>query len=144
MNQIIPYLLRVGHNGDGLDFKALFDQGVQAVVQVAAEEPPLMLPRDLIFCRIPLADGPGNRPDSLRLAIETMAHLLRERVSTLVCCGSGVSRAPVLAAAGLSRFTLKPLSECLQLVTSHRHADVHPALYEQIAGILASMAPPGS
>src|SRR5438270_14825 len=62
MNQIVPYLLRVGHAGDGQDFKALFDEGVRAVVQLAWEEPPLMLPRELILCRIPLADGPGNRP----------------------------------------------------------------------------------
>ena len=25
MNQILPYLLRVGHMGDGQDFKVLFD-----------------------------------------------------------------------------------------------------------------------
>jgi protein-tyrosine phosphatase len=140
MNQIVPYLLRVGHNGDGEDFKVLFDKGVQAVVQLAWEEVPLLLPRELMLFRIPLVDGPGNRPESIRLAITTVAQLVREQISTLVCCGAGVSRAPALAAAGLAKFTGKPLSECLQLVTQHRHADVHPALYEHLEGILTTLA----
>jgi protein-tyrosine phosphatase len=140
MNQIIPYALRVGHNADGENFKAIFDQGVQAVVQVAWEEMPLHLPRELMLFRIPIVDGPGNRPESLRLAIVTVAQLLREQVSTLVCCGAGVSRAPAVTAAGLARFTGKPLSECLQLVTQHRHADVQPALYEQLEVILTTFS----
>jgi len=136
MNQIQPYLLRVGHMGDGQDFKALFDEGVRAVVHLAWEDAPLMLPRELILCRVPLADGPGNRPELMRLAIGTVVQLLREQVSTLVCCSSGVSRAPAVAAAALARFTGRSFSECLQEVTRHRHADVHPALYEHLEGIL--------
>ncbi len=138
MNQITPHLLRVGHMGDGQDFKALFDAGVRAVVQLAWEEPPLMLPRELILCRYPLVDGPGNKPETLRLAIGAVLHLLREQVNTLVCCGSGVSRAPAITAAALARFTGRSLSECLQEVTRQRHADVHPALYEHIEAILAT------
>jgi protein-tyrosine phosphatase len=140
MNQILPYLLRVGHNVDGENFKVLFDEGIQAVVQLAWEEMPLLLPRELMLYRIPLIDGPGNRPESLRLAIATVALLLREQVSTLVCCGAGVSRAPALTAAGIARFTGNPLSECLQLVTQHRHADVQPALYEHLEGILTTFS----
>src|ERR1700675_1339809 len=43
MNHDGPHLLRVGHIGDGENFKALFDEGVQAVVQLAWEETPLLL-----------------------------------------------------------------------------------------------------
>jgi hypothetical protein len=138
MNQIHPYLLHVGHGGDGQDFKALFDAGVRAVAQLAWEDAPVLLPRELILCRIPLSDGPGNRPELLRLAIATILQLLREQISVLVCCGSGVSRAPALSAAALARYTGKPLNECLQEVTRHRHADVQPGLYEDLETILAS------
>jgi protein-tyrosine phosphatase len=140
MNQIHPYLLRIGHAGDSDDVKALFDDGVRAVVQLAYEAAPILLPRELIVCRFPLIDGPGNRPEMLRLAIGTVAELLREQISVLVACGSGVSRAPAIAAAALARYTGKPLSECLQEVTRHRHADVHPALYEHIDAILRTLA----
>jgi protein-tyrosine phosphatase len=138
MNQIQPYVLHVGHGGDGQDFKALFGAGVRAVVQLAWEDAPVLLPRELIVCRIPLSDGPGNRPELLRLAIATILQLLHEQVSVLVCCGSGVSRAPALSAAALARYTGKPLSACLQEVTRHRHADVQPGLYEDLEAILAS------
>ena len=141
MNQIQPYLLRVGHMGDAQDFKGLFDEGVRAVVQLAWEDAPLMLPRELIICRFPLTDGPSNRPELIRLAIETVVHLLHEQVSTLVCCDSGSSRAPAIAAAALARYTRRSLRECLQDVTRHRHADVHPALYEHIEGILSTCRP---
>jgi protein-tyrosine phosphatase len=140
MNQILPYLLRVGHGGDCDNVKLLFDEGVRAVVHLAYEDPPIALPRELIVCRLPLIDGPGNRPEILRLAIATVTQLLREQVSVLLCCGSGVSRAPAIAAAALARYTRKPLSECLQEVTRHRHADVHPALYEHIEGILTTLS----
>jgi protein-tyrosine phosphatase len=140
MNQIVPYLLRVGHAGDGHDFKVLFDEGVRAVVQLAWEDPPEVLPRDLIVCRVPLIDGPGNRPELLRLAIATVVQMLHDQVSVLVCCGSGVSRAPAVAASALARYAGKPLNECLQEVTRHRHADVHPALYEHLEVLLAAWA----
>ena len=139
MNQILPYLLRVGHGGDGQDFKAIFDQGVRAVVQLAWEDAPILLPRELILIRIPLTDGPGNPPELVRLAIMTVAQLLREQLSVLVCCGSGVSRAPAVAAAALARHTGKPLSVCLQEVTRHRHADVHAGLYEHLEGVLSTL-----
>jgi protein-tyrosine phosphatase len=139
MNQIHPYLLRVGHAGDTQHVETLFAQGVRAVVQAAWEDPPVLLPRDLIYCRFPLVDGPGNRPDTVRLAVDTIVQLLREQVSVLVCCGSGMSRAPALAAAALSRFSGKPLNECLQEVTRHRHADVHPALYEHLEALLTTI-----
>ena len=64
----------------------------QALVQLAAEEPVIQAPRDLIHVRIPLLDGPGNRAEFLTLAIRTVAALLTLRVPTLVCCGAGMSR----------------------------------------------------
>jgi hypothetical protein len=140
MNQILPYLLRVGHMGDGQDVKALFDQGIRAVVQLAWEEAPLLLPREFIVCRFPLADAIGNQPEVLRMAVEVVTLLLRERVSTLLCCHMGLSRAPALAAAGLARFSGRPLHTCLEEVARYHHCDVHPGLYEQLEGILAASA----
>jgi protein-tyrosine phosphatase len=140
MNQIHPYLLRVGNASDSDDVKALFDQRIRAVVQLAYEDPPIQLPRELIVCRFPLIDGPGNRAETLRLAITTLTELLREQMSVLVACSAGVSRAPAIAAAALARFTGKPLSACLREVAQYRHADIHPALYEHIEGVLSTLS----
>src|SRR5688572_25242166 len=47
MNQILDLPLWLGHAGDGRDYRRLLDAGIQAIVQLAAEEPALSPPREL-------------------------------------------------------------------------------------------------
>ena len=63
--------------------------GILAVVDIALNEKPAVLPRDLIYCRFPLIDGTGNPAWLLRLAVETVASLLRLRYAhaRLLQCG---------------------------------------------------------
>src|SRR5690242_17107834 len=119
MNQIQPYALWVGHAGEGHEFRPMFDAGIKALVQLAAEELPSQPPRELIFCRFPLIDGSGNRLELLSLAISTVAHLIQRHVPTLVSCGGGMSRAPAVAAAALALAHREAPEECLQRVTRH-------------------------
>ena len=102
MNQIKPHPIWIGHAGDGRAFRAIFDAGIRAIVQLAVEEPPIQPPRELIYQRYPLLDGEGNDRAVLRLAIEAVAGLMEAVVPTLVCCGAGMSRSPGIAAAALS------------------------------------------
>jgi len=132
MHQIKPHLLWVGHAGDGRNFQEIFDNRIRAIVQLALEEPPIQPPRDLVFCRIPLIDGTGNDPVLLNLAIDTVAALQRSRISTLVCCGGGMSRSPAIAAAALSAVEHKPLEECLRIVAESRPHDVLPGLWAEV------------
>jgi hypothetical protein len=113
MHQIKPHLLWIGHAGDGRDIPAIIDTGIRAIVQLAMEEPPLLPPRDLIFCRFPLLDGTGNDPVLLRLAIHAVAILQRSRIATLVCCGGGMSRSP---ASGLDPNLLVVLGNGLDAI----------------------------
>src|SRR5476651_2269367 len=101
MRQILPHALWLGHAGDGRDYHRVLETGIQALVQLAAEEPVLELPRDLIYCRFPLVDGSGNDKKLLRLAISTVSDLLEMKVPTLVICGGGLSRSPAIAAAAI-------------------------------------------
>ena len=94
MRQILPHSLWLGHARDAQDFKRVFDLGISALVQLAVEEPALQQPRELICCRFPLVDGPGNEIVVLNLAITTLANLLEQKVPTLVTCGAGLSRSP--------------------------------------------------
>src|SRR6267142_7076321 len=102
MRQILPHSLWLGHAGDGRDLRAILDAGIRAVVQLAIEEEPLVLPRELTFCRVPLVDGAGNEEKLLYLAVTAVANLLESRIPTLVCCGGGMSRSPAVAAAALA------------------------------------------
>jgi protein-tyrosine phosphatase len=131
MRQIPPYTLWLGHAGDGRDVKALLDTGIKAVVQLAAEEPPLQTPRELILCRFPLLDGPGNDPKVLYLATTTVANLLEKGVPVLVCCGGGMSRSPVIAALALAIVYQENPDECLKRVAEHHPADVAPGFWDE-------------
>src|SRR5262249_21621149 len=102
MKQVLPYLLWLGHAGEGRNPSVLFEAGIRALVEVAAEEPATPTPRDLVYCRVPLLDGVGNDAELLALATSTVATLLRRRVATLLCCDYGLSRAPAVAAAALA------------------------------------------
>src|SRR5438067_2079249 len=133
MRQIRPYSLWLGHAGDGRDAKQILDTGIQAVVQLAAEEVPLALPRDLVYCRFPLVEGPDNDKNLLRLAIVTVANLLERKLPTLIVCGAGLSRSPAIAAGALALALRESPYECLKRLTEHLPADVAPGLWNDIA-----------
>jgi protein-tyrosine phosphatase len=139
MNQIKPYALWVGHAGEGRDFRQVFDVGIKALVQLAAEELPSQPPRDLIFCRFPLIDGTGNQSELLSLAISTVAQLLQRHLPTLVSCGAGMSRAPAISAAALAVVHRESPEECLERVVRQHPSDVSPGLWTEVTGVLASL-----
>ena len=136
MHQVPGRPLWVGHSGDTRDPRVMLNAGIGAVVELADSEPMASLPRDLVRCRFPLADGSGNPAWLLRVAAETIARLLRAGVPTLVCCGSGMSRSVCLAAAGLSLADHRPLCETLAAVAAAGPADVSPALLADLQNTL--------
>lgn len=128
MHRIEPHALWTGHAGDGRNFRAIVDLGIEAVVQLALEEPPLAPPRELIYVRFPLVDGAGNRAPALELAISTVSSLLKYEIPTLLCCGAGMSRSVVIAAAALMKLGIGGL----QTAVGGRSADVSPALWADV------------
>ena len=50
MKKIEPYRLWLGHAGDGRDIARIVDTGIEAVVQLAEEEPLIALPRSWFTC----------------------------------------------------------------------------------------------
>ena len=136
MNQILPHPLWVGHAGDGRDVNALVDAGIELVVQLAIDEPPPMLPRELKFCRIPLHDGSENDPHDLQFAVDVIAGALARQVATLVCCSAGASRSPAVAACALSVFGSESQTSCLELVRQYHRTDVSPALWHDLTRLV--------
>ncbi len=138
MKQILPHLLWLGHAGDGRDAQQILAADIKAVVELAAEEAPNTLPRELIHCRFPLLDGPGNAATLLYLVTNTVANLIEQRVPTLLCCSSGLSRSPCIAAAALSFVFQEPPQEALKQVAAHHTTDVSPGLWAEVKGLLDS------
>jgi protein-tyrosine phosphatase len=124
--------LWLGHIGDLRDSNALVDAGISAVVDLALNEPPVRLPRELVYCRFPMIDGTGNPPWLLRAAVETLACLLRSGTPTLVYCGAGMSRSPAIAGAAIARSNGCSLAEGLGAVLQEGAHDVSPGLWSEI------------
>jgi hypothetical protein len=132
MHQIAPHALWIGHAGDGRDYRRIIDTGIQAIVQLAVEEPPLQPPRDLAYCRFPLVDGSGNSGELLAVSLRAVVGFLVAGVPTLLCCGAGMSRSPAMAAMSLAVFTHQTPQQCLELVVRQHPADLSPGFWNEL------------
>ena len=132
MRRIEPHQLWVGHGGDAAKPRALAAAGIRAMVDLAVNEPPAIVSREMVYCRFPLIDGAGNAPEVLRLAVGIVTGLLNENVPTLVFCGAGMSRSPSIAAAAIAKVTQQPPGKCLAMVIAGGPHDVSGALWQDV------------
>lgn len=124
MRKLEPHSLWLGSVVDAWDLAELHRREIHAIVDLASNEAPIKLTRDLTYCRFPVVDGVGNDRGKLRLAVDTLEALLRAGITTLVYCSAGMSRSPAVAAAAVSRITGQPLVECLTNITAGHAHDV--------------------
>src|ERR1700682_468178 len=117
MREAITNCLWLGNAMDARDTSAVLGLRIIAIGDRAMEEPPIQFPRDIVYCRIPLVDGSGNRPEIIRAAVELTASLIDSRVPTLVACGAGMSRSPIIVAAALSKVDGRSLEQALDDIT---------------------------
>jgi protein-tyrosine phosphatase len=84
--------LWIGNALEARNLSTVLNAGIEAIVDLAIEEPPISATRELVCCRIPILDGAGNPPARIRLAVETICRLVSSEVPTLVVCSAGMSR----------------------------------------------------
>lgn len=137
MRPIVDSSLWLGHVGDVRDLRAVLSAGILAVVDLALNEPPAVVTRELVYCRFPLVDGIGNPPWLLSAAVDCVAGLLRSGTPTLVFCGAGMSRSPVIAAVALARVRACSPDEALTQVAKSGATDVSPGLWSEVRAIMA-------
>lgn len=99
IRNVLPDLLWIGNCADGRNVDGLRSLGIEAVVDLAAEELSALLPRDFVYLRMPLVDGGDNTDEVIRLAVETTRLSVQAAHRTLICCSAGLSRLPLVAAA---------------------------------------------
>ncbi|REJ95862.1 MAG: protein phosphatase [Planctomycetota bacterium] len=136
MRVIIDQLLWIGNAGDARDLRSIHDDGIRAVVDLAADEPPAVLSRGLVYYRFPLLDGDGNPPWLLRSVIDCVATVISHQVPLLVACSGGMSRSPVVIAAALAIAYGKPIDECLKQVVGDGPQQVSAALWNAAAAAI--------
>ena len=137
MRNLTGTSLWLGHVGDARDPSRVHSAGLLALVDLAAEEPPLAAPRGLVYHRLPLLDGAGNPPWLIRAAVDCAAGLLRANVPTLLYCSAGMSRSPVVAAAAVARVRGGSLVEVLAAIAAVGPLDASPALVAEVQAALA-------
>jgi protein-tyrosine phosphatase len=135
VRQVPREFIWIGNAGDLDDIRSIHSAGIQAVVELADNEPSASLPRSLIRARFPIADGGENHSWLLRMAVDFVAGLMLNRVPTLVCCSAGMSRSVLISAAAISKTSEKFFSESLGVVTREGPADVSPQLLMQIENL---------
>ncbi len=132
MREILPNQLWIGNAGDGRNAEHLLQNGVVAVINLAAEEPSPNLPRSTIYFHFPLTDGAPDDLNVLDMAIQSVVFLLKKQIPTLVYCGAGMSRSPAIVAAALSIVQGgSPEEKLKEVVAGHPH-DVSPHLWESV------------
>jgi protein-tyrosine phosphatase len=141
MRAAIPHRLWLGNALEGRDPRRLYDAGIAAIVDLAMEESPAQLPRDLVYCRFPVIDGAGNSRELLVMAVETVAALIRKEIPTLVCCGAGMSRSPAIVAAALAVAKGKSPEEQLQSLVIGAPHDVSPVLWTDVVAAVVNARP---
>lgn len=117
MREAITNYLWLGNAMEARDISAILGLRIIAVIDLAMEEPAIHFPRDIVYCRIPLVDGSGNRPEIIRAAVDLTTSLIDSRVPTLVACGAGMSRSPIIVAAALARVDGRSLEQALDDIT---------------------------
>lgn len=75
---------------DARDLRGIYNSGILAVIDLAINEPPAQLGREIVYCRFPLNDGDGNSDALITLAVRTIASLVRYQAPTLVACSAGM------------------------------------------------------
>ena len=136
MREILPNLLWTGGTQDLRNMAGLLDQGVEAVVDLAINEPPATPPREMIYCRFPIHDGGENNPAVLRAVADAASALLEAGLPTLIACSAGMSRSLSIAAIALSRHEAISADEALGRIAATGPSDVSPALWADIKSAL--------
>jgi protein-tyrosine phosphatase len=132
LRQITGFQIWIGHVGDIRNSSAVLDAGILAVVDLALNEVPATLPRELVYCRFPLVDGTGNPRWLLRAAVQTVASLVRAGTPTLVCCSAGMSRSPAIVGAAIAVIRGCSFREGLVAALKDGAGDVSPELWADI------------
>ena len=129
MHEIQTNLLWIGHAFDIHEPRLIFDAGITAVIDIAYEEPPAQIPRQLTYCRFPLNDGGGNDPQILLQTLLTTTDFLRSNTRTIIACSAGLSRSPTVAAFALAYHLDKKPDDVIAGIAETKSLELKPELW---------------
>ncbi len=132
MRRIEGFPLWIGNARDARDMRGVHAMGIEALVDLAVEEPPISTTRELIYLRFPLHDDDSNSPVLLRTLRDTLEAVVGNLIPTLIACSAGMSRSPAIAAVIISQFMGVSPEEALRQISVDAAVDVSPALWKSL------------
>lgn len=138
MQELLPGKFWIANVVEARDLRRVHELGAQAICDLAIEEPPIPLTRELIYCRMPILDGGDNTAERLRLAVATVVRLLRDETPTLLFCSAGMSRSPAVAAIGLAILERRSPDRVLAELAERMPLQVSPHLWRDLLAVHAA------
>jgi len=138
VHEFLSKRLWIGHRLDLRDPTPLFDLGIAAVVDVALEERPEQLPRELIYCRYPLNDGGGNDPAVVSGAIRCVTGLLEDGVKTMIACSAGASRSPTIAAFAMAAHSGQSPEDVIEQAAANKRFEISAAFWRDVLSVFSA------
>jgi predicted protein tyrosine phosphatase len=133
MDEVAPNLF-VGTLADAGDRALLQEHGVDSIVSLTHGDPESGFPVPVSNCA--MMDGPRNKQETFRTAVETVLAGLERGETTLVHCSRGASRSPSVAATAVALHTEISIEEAFELIGEQRaEFDAHPALVRQAVSV---------
>jgi atypical dual specificity phosphatase len=133
MDEVAPNLF-VGTLADAGNRALLQEHGVDSVVSLTYGDPESGFPVPVSKCA--MMDGPRNKQETFRTAVQAVLAGLERGETTLVHCSRGASRSPSVAATAVALHTESSIEEAFELIGEQRDEfDVHPALVRQAVSV---------
>jgi protein-tyrosine phosphatase len=140
MRCVIDNILWIGNAAEARDAAKLLEQEFNVVIDLAVEEPPAVLTRELTYLRFPIYDGIGNDKKVLASAIQTIAFMLsQEGIRIAACCSMGLSRSPAIVAAAMALNGNHNAGDYLTRITSKVACDISPGLWSEVSQVCDSL-----
>ena len=139
MREVLVDRLWTANAREARDTQLLFSLDISAVVDLAYEEPLAQLPRQLVYCRFPIVDGPGNDLSLLRLALLTTVELIKTDARTVVACSAGMSRSPTIAICALAIHLRKRPEALLAEMNADSALELHGELWTTVSQIAVDL-----
>lgn len=120
--------LYIGSATDAADHPTYTEYGIDAVVNLAYDDPTDGYPEYVTVHRHAFDDGPDAYTGTFHDAVTTVLNLLDAGNTVLVHCHRGVSRSGSIAAAVIAAQTDTSVTDAVDQITAVTGEEPHPAL----------------
>jgi len=139
MKSVFDSNLSIGNVSEGHNTQLLFDQEIESLVDLAYEEKPASYPREIFHLRIPLIDGQGNSRLRIRIAIISVAEIIRADSKALIFCSAGLSRSPVIVIASYALVTQSDPGMLFDQYSENYPHQISPPLWNDVLSVYTEL-----